>query len=125
MLKLRKTRRTVAMATAAVALASGVTLATGGAAFADSGSVDLSTPNCYSTAYWTDNQMWGTVSSKNGTYCVVTITQNGGSARSYGTTGGTNTTMKYWLGYSSAGPYLHDTLCSYDRGVGWGYCYGR
>ncbi|GAA2785064.1 hypothetical protein GCM10010441_07600 [Kitasatospora paracochleata] len=114
MLKLPITRRTITLGAAAVALAGGLTLATGGAAFADSGSADLSTANCGGYAAWNTNQAWGSVYSKNGTYCLVSISQNGGSVRSYGTTGGYTTTMPYWRGWSSAGPYLHDRVCVTD-----------
>jgi len=125
MLKLRATRRTVALAASA-------TIATGGSAFAAGANWQAWTPdgNCFGYTLWNANQVTGYVVPHNGATCSVDIYQSTDGGNTYssswwsGWSPSPANTPTWWHGYASNGSILTDRVCISD-GVGdLEYCSG-
>ncbi|MFE6049250.1 hypothetical protein ACFQ6N_00660 [Kitasatospora sp. NPDC056446] len=129
MLRLRATRRTLALAAGALALATGATIATSGTAFAANDNWQNWAGNCFGYTLFNGNQVTGYVVSHNGAWCNVSIYQNDtkGSGTSgwtsSWTTGSTNTPT-WWHGYASDGGVLTDWVCVRDYYAGATTCSG-
>ncbi|MFD8705773.1 hypothetical protein ACFV1W_24720 [Kitasatospora sp. NPDC059648] len=121
MVRLRATRRTVALAAGAFALATSATGATGGTASASGANWQGWSGNCFGYTLFNANQVTGYVVPHNGATCMVTIYQSedGGNhwTSSWSTAWSTSpaNTPTWWHGYASNGAILTDQVCVDDE----------